>query len=139
MSLYVLDTDILSLYWEGDASVVARVDACAPTDLAITVITVEEQMTGWYDLLRQARRPPDVAHAYQRLGDCVHFLGRWRILPYTEPAMDRVTAWQRQKLNIRKMDLRIAAITLEHNGILVTRNLRDFQRIPGLTVENWAA
>jgi tRNA(fMet)-specific endonuclease VapC len=36
------------------------------------------------------------------------------------------------------MDLRIAAITLENAGILITRNLRDFQRIPNLSVENWA-
>ena len=36
------------------------------------------------------------------------------------------------------MDLRIAAITLENSGVLVTRNLRDFQRIPNLVVEDWA-
>jgi tRNA(fMet)-specific endonuclease VapC len=42
------------------------------------------------------------------------------------------------KLNIGKMDLRIAAITLEIGGTVVTRNLRDFQRIPNLRVENWA-
>jgi tRNA(fMet)-specific endonuclease VapC len=139
MSLYALDTDILSLYWQGDPKVVARVDACPPDDLATTVITVEEQMTGWYDLLRQARRPPDLTHAYLRLGECVRFLGRWRILPYTEPAMDRVTAWQGLRLNVRKMDLRIAAIALEHAATVVARNLRDFQRVPGLAVENWAA
>ena len=42
------------------------------------------------------------------------------------------------KLNIRKPDLRIAAITQEVGGTLVTPNLRDFQRIPNLPLENWA-
>ena len=42
------------------------------------------------------------------------------------------------KLNVRKMDLRIAAIVLEHRGVLVSRNLRDFQRIPNLLVEDWS-
>ncbi len=139
MSLYVLDTDILSLYWAGDAVVVARVDACPADQLAITIITVEEQLSGWYDLIRQARRPADLAHAYRRLGDATCFLGRWRILPYTEAAMERASALHGMKLNVRKMDLRIAAITLEHAATLVTRNLRDFQRIPSLTIENWAA
>ena len=36
------------------------------------------------------------------------------------------------------MTLRIAAVVLENNSVLVTRNLRGSQRIPNLTVENWA-
>jgi len=36
------------------------------------------------------------------------------------------------------MDLRIAAIVLVEKAILVTRNLRDFKRVPGLEIVNWA-
>jgi tRNA(fMet)-specific endonuclease VapC len=139
MSLFVLDTDTVSLYWQGQAQVVARVDACPRDDLAITVITVEEQLTGWYTLIRQVRRPPDVARAYRRLAECVRFLARWHILPYTEPAMDQARQLQSLRLNIGRNDLRIAAIALDNDGTLVTRNLRDFQRVPGLRIENWAA
>jgi tRNA(fMet)-specific endonuclease VapC len=42
------------------------------------------------------------------------------------------------KLGVKHMDLRIAAIVLEHGGVLVTRNVSDFQNVPGLTIENWA-
>ena len=35
------------------------------------------------------------------------------------------------------MDLRIAAIVQEHQGVLVTRNIRGFARIPGLVLEDW--
>ena len=42
------------------------------------------------------------------------------------------------KLNIGKMDLRIGAVALENQAILVTRNSRDFGRIPGLSLANWA-
>ena len=37
-----------------------------------------------------------------------------------------------------KMDLRIAATTLAHNGILVTCNQRDFGQIAGLLIEDWS-
>ena len=42
------------------------------------------------------------------------------------------------KLNVRANDLRIAAIALENSAIVVSRNLRDFQRVPGLQVEDWS-
>ena len=139
MSLYVLDTDVLSHYARGTEPILSRVDACPRQDRAITVITVEEQVSGWYTLLRQARRPSDVARAYRALADCVHFLADWTILPYTEAAMARVDGWSGMKLRVKAQDLRIAAIALEHNAIVVTRNLRDFNRIPGATTEDWGA
>ena len=116
-----------------------RVDAQPSTDVVITVISVDEQLTGWYTLTRQARTPRDVAHAYAQLATTVGFLARWRILPYTEQAIARVEQLKAMRLNVRVMDLRIAAIALEHGGTVVTRNVRDFQRVPNLPVENWAA
>jgi tRNA(fMet)-specific endonuclease VapC len=71
MSLFVLDTDHLTLYYRGDPVVVQSVDARPFTDLAISVITVDEQITGWYTLTRRARQPDEIARAYARLGDAV--------------------------------------------------------------------
>ena len=76
MSLYVLDTDTLQLYQDGNAAVVNRVNAVAPGDLAISVVTVEEQLSGWYAQLRQAKQPERLAWAYRRLAATVRFLTR---------------------------------------------------------------
>jgi hypothetical protein len=46
MSVYVLDTDTLQLFQDGHPRVVTRVGAVAPGDRAISVITVEEQLSG---------------------------------------------------------------------------------------------
>lgn len=61
-----------------------------------------------------------------------------RILSFTEPAINRFDSLRATGLNVRKMDLRIAAIALEHGAIVVTRNRQDFQRIPGLPIEDWS-
>jgi tRNA(fMet)-specific endonuclease VapC len=89
--------------------------------------------------LRRAKQPPQLARAYQQLAQAVPFLSGWEILSLTETAIALCQSLVALKLNVRKMDLRVAAITLKNGGILVTQNLRDFQRIPNLTVENWAA
>jgi tRNA(fMet)-specific endonuclease VapC len=65
-------------------------------------------------------------------------LSRWLILPYTEAAIARVAGFKALRLNVGLMDLRIAAVTLEHGAIVVTRNRRDFSRIPGLSIEDWS-
>ena len=94
-------------------------------------------MSGWYNSIRQATQPPDVARAYQGLADTVQFLAKWRILPYPEIAIARYEKLAKLKLNVRKMDLRIAATALEGGAILVTRNLREFGRVRGLKVVDW--
>jgi tRNA(fMet)-specific endonuclease VapC len=48
MALFVLDTDILTLLERGNGAVVANVAKHAPEEIAISIVTVEEQLSGWY-------------------------------------------------------------------------------------------
>ena len=138
MSLHVLDTDILTLLQERHPRVQERVASCRPDELAITVISVEEQLSGWYRRLRRAGKPQELAHVYERLTRTAQSLSRLKILSFTEPAILRYQDLRKLKRNAGKMDLRIAAIVLEENAILATRNVRDFQGIPGLKIEDWS-
>ncbi len=139
MSLYVLDTDTLTLFQDGHPVLCSRVQSHPLTELAITVISVEEQLTGWYTKLRRTRRREELTRVYQRLARNVQFLAHLPILGFSEAAMTRYDQFKAMKLHVGKKDLCIAAITLEYQGILVTRNLQDFQRIPNLLIEDWSA
>jgi tRNA(fMet)-specific endonuclease VapC len=139
MSVYILDTDTISLYERGNAVLASKIRSTPLSGLAVTVITVHEQLSGWYTLLRRARQRAELARAYHWLASSVQMLAALPILTFTEPAIDRYDQLVALKLNIGRMDLRIAAITLEVGGMLVSRNLRDFQRVPGLVVEDWTA
>ncbi len=138
MSLYVLDTDILQLYQDENPKVVSRVRGIAPKERAISVVTVEEQLSGWYTQLRQAKGPEKLAWAYGRLAATVRFLARVEIFDFDEAAIQRCEQLKKLKLKVRKMDLRIAATVLVRDAILATRNLRDFQQVPGLRIEDWS-
>jgi tRNA(fMet)-specific endonuclease VapC len=138
MPTYVLDTDTLVLLQQSNSTVVARMLAVAPTEIFTTVINVEEQLRGWYSLVRRAKQPPQIAHAYQRLADTVKVLGRMQILSFDEPPIEKFRELKSLKLRVKHMDLRIAAIALCHGGVLVTRNVRDFVVVPNLVIEDWS-
>lgn len=138
MSLHVLDTDTLVLFQEGHEGVCRRVLSHPIEELATTVITIEEQLSGWYTLLRRAKETSRLAHAYQRLADNVRVLSHFHILSFTKPAIERFGELKALRLGVKNADLRIAAITLESGGTLVTRNVRDFRGIPNLPIEDWS-
>jgi tRNA(fMet)-specific endonuclease VapC len=138
MNLYVLDTDTVQLFQDRQPAVTARVQALAPVELAISVITVEEQMSGWYTQLRQAKDNDRLAWAYRRLAATVRFFASIQIVDFDEAAIRRYEELTALKLKVRKMDLRIAAIVMERDATLVTRNRRDFRQVSGLRIEDWS-
>ena len=61
--MWALDTDTLTLWLHGQASIARRVSEHDPDELAITIITVEEVLSGWYRLIRQARNDDKLVRA----------------------------------------------------------------------------
>jgi tRNA(fMet)-specific endonuclease VapC len=59
------------------------------------------------------------------------------ILPFDELAAAQFRTLQSRRIRIGTNDLRIAAIALARQAILVTSNRRDFERIAGLGLEDW--
>jgi tRNA(fMet)-specific endonuclease VapC len=138
MIQFVLDTDSLTLFQEGHPAVCGQVLEQPPDSVAITVLSVEEQLSGWYTQVRQAKRPERLAWAYRRLSETIRFLARLPILIYDEKAMQKFEELRKQKVKIGRTDLRIAATVLEHGATLVTENTRDFKHVPGLKVVSWS-
>ena len=89
MSLFVLDTDTLTLLEEAHPVVCVRVRSVRASDLAVTVVTVEEKLTGWYTLIRRAKKPEQFIHAYHRLAGAVTLLKPLSVLDVSRAAFDR--------------------------------------------------
>ena len=70
--------------------------------------------------------------------DATPFPYRSAIPQFDEPAADRFEALRKQRIRVGTQDVKIASIALEHDALLLSANLRDFEQIPGLRVENWA-
>lgn len=138
MTLNVLDTVTLSDFEQGHPQVMARILARPIAEIAITVITVEEQFAGRLSYLRRARATAEVAAAYLKMTNTVRVFTGFHVMTFSEAAILRYHSLLSMKLNVGGMDLKIAAIALEEDATVITRNVRDFERVPGLKYENWA-
>jgi tRNA(fMet)-specific endonuclease VapC len=138
MPAYLFDTDILSLHQRKHPRVQAAFASHATDVLCISTVTIEEQISGWSALARSARVPQKHEHAAMFLAALVVSWREFAVVPLTLAAIARFDAQVKAKLNVKRNDLRIAAIALELGATIVTRNRRDFGRVSGLIIEDWA-
>jgi tRNA(fMet)-specific endonuclease VapC len=138
MTRFVLDTDIVSLLQRGHPTVAMHVGNCGHDEVATTIITVEEQLSAWYTLLRRAKTARELVPVYQRMSETIQFLSRLPVLTFTDAAADLYEGLRKQKPRTGRMDLRIASIAIAHQSTLVTRNLVDYRDIPNLRLVDWS-
>jgi tRNA(fMet)-specific endonuclease VapC len=138
MALYLLDTDTLTLLRANHPEVNRRVALAASAEVVTSVITVDEVLTGWYNVARIANKPNDIEQTYGKLVAAVAFFNGLQILNFTIAAIAEYDRLKSLRPNIGKNDLRIAAIAIVAGAIVVTRNVRDFNRISGLMIEDWS-
>ncbi|MEM9543039.1 MAG: type II toxin-antitoxin system VapC family toxin [Cyanobacteria bacterium P01_E01_bin.42] len=137
MTKFILDTDHFSLFQRRHPIVGRKVAQIAIEDLFLTIVSAEEQVRGRLNVIRRASSPQNAIIAYQRLRTLLEDLKNVNLLDFTEEAATIYESLVRQKIRIGTRDLRIASIALSINGIVVTRNRRDFEKVPGLNLEDW--
>ena len=118
------------------ARLAERLEA-APDEKAVTVITLEEQMRGWLADISRQREPHRQVNGYAKLQRQVDVFADWTVLGWDDDSADLFVDLRRQRVRIGSMDLKIACIALAHDCTLLTRNSRDFGKVPQLRFQNW--
>jgi tRNA(fMet)-specific endonuclease VapC len=139
--MILLDTDHLTVLAfsrsEQHTRLKGRMAASNDQDFATTIVNAEEQMRGWLAGINRLRKVHQQTPAYKHLLELLGFLGELSLIPFDFRAADEFELLRKAKVRIGSMDLKIASIALVHNALLLSANLRDFQQVPGLRVENW--
>jgi tRNA(fMet)-specific endonuclease VapC len=129
--MFVLDTNTLIYFFKGEGRVAERLWATRPRDIAVPAVVVYELHAGI----------AKSSHPQNRLLQLRQFLDCTRVLPFGQDeaaCAARVLAdLELRGEVIGPMDTLIAGTALAHQGTLITRNLREFERIASLPVENW--
>ena len=106
-------------------------------DLFTTIITAQEVSQGWLAAINRERAGEDQVFGYVRFQSALRDFGKITILPFDAEAAKTYATLRKLLPRLGTMDLKIAAICITHDALLLSRNLIDFERVSGLRVENW--
>lgn len=129
---YLLDTNIcIALVHRPQAELKKKVAGMKPEDFVVCSVVKAEMKFG-------ARNSQQVAANLTKLDE---FFSPFESLPFDDRAADYYGINRALLSKVGKPiggnDLMIASIALAHDVTVVTRNISEFSRIPGLRVEVW--
>ena len=130
---YILDTDIcIYIIKKKPEQVLKKLAKLASTDIAISTVTLSELIYG----------AEKSQHKEKNLEALTGFLVPIDILPWDDSAAKKAgeirAVLEKSGKVIGPYDLQIAGQALSLNLTLVTNNEKEFSRVKGLKIENWA-
>jgi tRNA(fMet)-specific endonuclease VapC len=138
--MYLVETSAISLHQRGHAWIAARIAATNPRLLHTSLVVVEEQLRGRLAVIAaNSQKPSRLIAAYLDLEQTLRYFAPWQVLPFSETEYQTFLQLRRNGVRIGTHDLRIAATALNRQMTVVTANVSDFARVPGLKVEDWSA
>lgn len=138
--MLVLDTDVVTLLQYPDNEAAQRLAArlvASGRPTAVAVSTFEEQVRGRLADCSRAKTPAEYIVATEKLRRLLVEYRNREVLPFDHRAAAEFTRLKRLKIRIGTMDLRIASVALANAATLITMNLRDYKKVPGLPAEDW--
>jgi tRNA(fMet)-specific endonuclease VapC len=134
------DTDLLTEILAGNSAYAERIAGVPVAEQAAPIVAIEEIIRGRLNTIRKAEAGKgrvSIEQAYSLFELTLDDFRELKLLSFTEPADALLREWRKKKIRGSTHDLRIAASCVIHSATLVTRNRRDFEKIPGLSVEFW--
>jgi len=139
--MFLLDTDHVVISQKRSAPeyehLIRRVREHGPSAFFVSIITFHEQMMGWNAYIARARDSAGVVRGYERFQRVLSNFCEAQVLPFDVAAASVFDDMRSRKVRVGAMDLRIASVALSRNMTVLSRNLADFSRVPGLRVEDW--
>ena len=106
-------------------------------DFFVSIISFQEQVLGWNAYIGRAKQATGLVKGYYRLQKLLTDFAQARVAPFDNAAAAEFESLRGPRMRIGTMDLRIAAIAIARGYTVLSRNLVDFRKMPGLSVEDW--
>ncbi len=141
MTQYILDTDHITALQRRHPIFLQNCQLIDDSQIFVTIITLEEQIQGRFEqinIIKKKKNYEKLPRAYAYLRETVYFFSKMNLLDFDQSALSCYQNLSQQFPHKKiQQDLKIAAIALTREMILVTRNTKDFCQIPNLILEDW--
>jgi len=138
MLQFLFDTDHLTLLERGHPTILQHLAAHPPGSVGLSAVSIEEALRGRLGFLSRPLTGAARVRAYALLLGTVNLVNQLPVVPFDDPCETQFQHLRAQTPRIGTQDLKIAAVALANRLTLLTRNQRDFGRIPGITLADWS-
>jgi tRNA(fMet)-specific endonuclease VapC len=137
--MYLLDTNILTALYAGNRKVIEKIRQLDNPQIATTIVNKAEIVQGRISFLLKANDGEQLIRAQGLLAETERLLIEMDVVSFGAAATAQfgILVANRSLRKAGRPDLLIASIALANKATLVTRNVKDFDIIPGLRIENW--
>ena len=94
-------------------------------------------MRGWLERAARTQTGEGYVRVYESLANNLTLYCGMTLLPFESRAAVWFDNWKAAKMKVGTQDLKIAAIAMANDAVVLTRNTRHFGKVPGLRVEDW--
>jgi len=127
---YLIDTNICIHYFKGQFKLKEKIESIGFENFAISEITLAELIYG----AEKSQKVEKNLKVVENFADKIEIL----------PILTCLRVYGKEKARLRSigktisdLDLFIGSTAIVNNMVMVTRNIREFERIEGITIENW--
>lgn len=131
--MYLLDTNIISYWMRGDKRIIGRIKKHAPADLSLSTITLAEIL---YGIEKSPMKKKERRLKIKKISSLLV------LYSFDEAAAGKYSIirvqLKKEGMVISERDTQIASIAMANKLTVVTHNVKEFDRIGKLEVEDWA-
>ena len=139
--MFLFDTNHISVWQRGEGAsyerLLSRLSNHSGEHIFVSIVSFHELLNGWIAYMAKRQSSESLVRAYFEFETILKDFSVMQLLPFDRKAAEVFDELAKEKLRVGSMDLRIAAIAIANQMTLLTQNTVDFERIPGLQIDDW--
>lgn len=139
--MFLFDTNHITVWQRGEGTqyerLCKRLENCTGDEIFVSVVSFHEMLNGWNAYSSHKRSSEALVRTYFEFEKILKDFSVMPLVSFDQKAAEVYDELNLKKLRVGSMDLRMASIAIANQMTLITQNTVDFERIPGLLLQDW--